>query len=254
MDAPYAPARSLAESSEKIVDSKQTPQDAPRASAPGAENSERVAIGAENFKDAPRASAPTRSYPLKTARWSSIPNRIPRTLHVPTLPPTENNVRVVICAESFEDAPRASLTTKPEHRRYTQRVVVLAENFVDAPRAGAWFARAENFENAPRASVTTGRDDSRLKFRRRSTRQRHDGPRAPRGASFALRISRTLHAPARRQAGPPRESSFVPRISKTLHAPASRQAGTTKRFVVRAESLEDAPHASAILKSRSDSR
>ena len=76
-----------------------------------------------------------RSHPLKTARGSSILSRILRTLHAPALPPAENNVKVVIGAENFEDAQ-------------CERVVICAENFEAAPRASA-----KNFEGAPRASA-----------------------------------------------------------------------------------------------------
>ena len=97
----------------------------------------------------------------KTTRGSPLTPRSSRTLHAPASRRASNNERVATYAQNFEDAPRASVTTRGKQRE--------------------------------------GRH-LRPEFRRRSTRQRHVAPETARGSPLTPRISRTLHAPASRHA------------------------------------------------------
>ena len=189
--------------------------------------------------------------------------RIPRMLRAPALKRTENNQKVATYNQNFEDAPRASLTTRglhlcPEFRRrstrqrsnapkttrgspLTARASPRAEN---SERVAATYA--QNFEDAPRASVTTRgkqREGRHLcpEFRGRSTRQRHDPPETARGSPLTPKISRTLHTPASQCAENServtaygktmRESPLAPRILRPFHAAASRRAQNNERGV-----------------------
>ena len=100
--------------------------------------SEKVATYAQNIEDAPRTSAPThrkqrdgrhlqpefrggrstrwRHDAPETARGSPLTPRISRTLHAPASRRAENNDRVTTYAQNFEDAPRASVTTRRKQR------------------------------------------------------------------------------------------------------------------------------------------
>ena len=165
------------------------------------ENNEKVATYSQTFEDAPRASVTTRgkqregrhlrpefrgrstrqcSNAPKTTRGSPLTPRISRTLHAPALQRTKNNERVATCSQNFKDSPRASDTTRRKQRE--------------------------------------GRH-LRPEFRGRSTRQRHDARKTPRGSPLA------------------------PRISRTLHAPASRRAENNERVAIYAQNFEDAPPA-----------
>ena len=140
--------------------------------------SERVATYDQNFKHAPRAGATTLGKPREgchlrpefrgrstrqhhhapeTARGLPLTSRISRMLHAPASPCARNNEAVATYAQNFEDAPRASVTTRRKQRE--------------------------------------GRH-LRPKFRGRSTLQRHDAPKTTRGSPLTRKISRTLHAPA----------------------------------------------------------
>ena len=121
-----------------------------------------------------------RCHPQKTARGSSIPNRILRTFHALALPATENSERVVDSKQKSQDAPRTSDATRQKQR--------------EGCRSQAAFAG-------------------------RSTRQRCHPPKTARGSSILNRISRTLHAPRCRPQRAARRSSIPSRISRTLHAP-----------------------------------
>ena len=216
-----------------------------------AENNERIATYAQNFEDAPRASVMTRrnqregrhlrpefrgrstrqrSNAPKTTRGSPLTARISRTLHALASRRAGNCEKVATYAQNFEDAPRASVTTRGKQRE--------------------------------------GRH-LRPEFRGRSTRQRHDTPETARGSPQTSRISRTLHAPSVTTRGKQREgrhlrlefrgrstrqrhdapetvrrSPLTPRISSTLHAPASRRAENNERVAAYAQNFEDAPRAS----------
>ena len=167
-----------------------------------AENNEKVLTYAQNFEDAPHASVPTRREQQeghhlepefrgcstrqrhdarKTTRRSSLTPRISRTLHTPASRRAENSKRVATYAQNFEDAPRASVTTRGKQR--------------EGPHL-------------------------RPEFRGRSTRQRHDARETARGSPLTPRISRTLHTPASRCAETTRGFPLAHRILKTLHAPA----------------------------------
>ena len=87
--------------------------------------------------------------------------KIPRTLHTPALQRTENNERVAAYVENFEDAPRASVTTRGKQRE--------------------------------------GRH-LRPEFRGCSTRRHHNALETARRSPLTSRTSRTLHAPASRRA------------------------------------------------------
>ena len=151
-------------------------------------------------------------------------NKIPRTLHEPALQRSENNERVATYNQNFEDAPRASVTTRGNKREGRH---LLPE------------------------------------FPGRSTRQRHDAPKTTRRSTLTPRISKTLHAPASRRAElTPRISRTLhtpasrraenskrvttcsqnfedaPRASVTTHGKQR------ERPHLRPENFEDAPHAS----------
>ena len=150
--------------------------------------------------------------------------RIPRTLHAPALQRTENNKRVAAYVQNFEDAPRASVTTRGKQReRHNLR---------------------PEFRGCSRRKQREGRH-LRPDFRGRSTRQHHDARKTTRWLPLTSRISRTLHASASglrtqregRHLRPEfrgrstrqrhdarkttRTSQLTPRISRTLHASAS---------------------------------
>ena len=132
-------ARSPTRPNQRIVDSLQNSQDVPCASAHPPKTAQssidadckqiagcsthlhaaarsrsrkiqKVVDSNQNSFDAPRAGAPI----PKTRRRSSIPNRIRRTIHAPTLPPAQNNEMIVdskqnsSCKQNCQDAPRAS--------------------------------------------------------------------------------------------------------------------------------------------------
>ena len=174
----------------------------------------------------------------ETARGSPLTPRIWRTLHAPMSRCAENYERVKL-------TPRMSrMLHMPASRRAenNERVATNVLNFEDAPRASV----------TTRGKQREGRH-LRPQFQGRSTRQRHDVPETARGSPLTLRISRTLHAPASRRAeNNERAATYVqsfedaPRasvttrgkqmkttrgspltatISRTLHAPASRRAG-----------------------------
>ena len=128
-----------------------------------AKNNERVAIYTQNFADAPHASVPTgrkqrKGHHLrpefrgrsrrqhhdaeKTTRGSPLTPGISQTLHASASRGAKNNERVATYALNFEDAPRASVTTRQKQRE--------------------------------------GRH-LRPEFGRRSTRQRSDAPQTTRG-------------------------------------------------------------------------
>ena len=139
-----------------------------------------------------------------TLTGSLIPIRILRTLHTPASRRAENSQKVVVRAQNFEGAPRAShapKTTKSSsfEPRISTTLHVSASRQAEqnerasfasrnsrthhapvTPRATSKqrvVIRAKNFEHAPHASVTTGRGHlegrhSRREFRGRSTRQR----------------------------------------------------------------------------------
>ena len=135
---PHAPALPPAENSERVIDSEQNSEDAPRASAPTrrkqceGRHSRREFRGRpmregrhsrREFRGRPNArgsSFAPRISRTPNARGSSFAPRISRTLHPPTLRQATATERVVIRAENFEAAPRAS-----------------AKNFEGAPRASA---------------------------------------------------------------------------------------------------------------------
>ena len=163
----HAPASRHAENNEKVTTYAQNFEDAPRASittrrkttrwlpltsrisrmlhAPAsrrAENNEMVATYVQNFEDAPRASVRTQDMP-ETARRSPLTSRISRMLHAPASRRAENNESVATYVQNFEDAPRASVTTRRKQRE--------------------------------------GRH-LRPEFRGSSTLQRHDAPKATKGS------------------------------------------------------------------------
>ena len=212
----------------------------------------------DNSEDAPRASAQThrkqrdgrhlqpdfrgrstrqRHDARKTTRRSPLAPRISMTLHAPASPRAGNTERVATYVQNFEDAPRASVTTRRKQR--------------------------------------DGRH-LRPEFRGRSTRQRHHAPETARRSPLTSRISRTLHAPASPCAGntervatychlrpeyrgrstrqrhdarkTTRGSPLTPRISMTLHAPASPRAGNTEMVATYVQNFEDAPRASVTMR------
>ena len=102
-----------------------------------AKNNERVAIYTQNFADAPHASVPTgrkqrKGHHLrpefrgrsrrqhhdaaKTTRGSPLTPGISQTLHASASRGAKNNERVGTYALNFEDAPRASATTRQQQR------------------------------------------------------------------------------------------------------------------------------------------
>ena len=106
------------------------------------ENDERVTTYAQNFEDAPRAGVTTRRKQRegrhlrpefrgrstrrrhdawKTARGLPLTSRISRTLHAPASRRVENSERVATSVQNFEDAPRASVTTRRPTDRPTDR-------------------------------------------------------------------------------------------------------------------------------------
>ena len=97
----------------------------------------------------------------KTTRGSPLTSRISRTLHALASQRAGSSERVATYVQNFEDAPRASVTTRGKQR--------------------------EGRHLQP-------------EFQGRSTQWRHDAPEAARGSPLASRISRTLHAPASRRA------------------------------------------------------
>ena len=189
----------------------------------------------------------------KTTRRSTLTPRISRTLHAPASRRASDNERVATYAQNFEDAPRASVTTRrkqregrhlrPEFRgrstrqRHDARKTTIGSPLtprisrtLHAPasrRAGnseRVATYAQNFEDAPCASVTTrGKQREgrhlRLEFRERSMRQRHDARKTTKG------------------------SPLTPRISRTLHAPASPHAENNERVATYVQNFEDAPRA-----------
>ena len=99
--------------------------------------SERVATCVQNFEDAPRTSVTThgkqregrhlrpefrgrstrhRHDAPETERGSPLTPRISRTPHAPASRRAENNETVATYAQNFEDAPRASVTTRRKQR------------------------------------------------------------------------------------------------------------------------------------------
>ena len=166
----------------------------------------------------------------------------------------ENNQTVATYAQNFEDAPRASVTTRgkqpkgrhlrPEFRGRSTRqrhdAPETARRSTLTPRISRTLhapasqrtennervaTYAQNFEDAPRASDATRRKQPegrhlRPEFRGRSTRQRHDTRKTTIG------------------------SPLTPRISRTLHAPASRRTGNCEKVDTYAQNFEDAPRAS----------
>ena len=57
----------------------------------------------------------------ETARGSPLTSRISRTLHAPSSRRAENSERVATYVQNFEDAPRASVTTRRPTDRPTDR-------------------------------------------------------------------------------------------------------------------------------------
>ena len=216
-----------------------------------AEINETVAICAQNFDDAPRASITTRRkqregrhlrpeyrgrstrqrhHAPETARGSPLTSRISRMLHAPASPRAGNSERVATYAQNFEDAPRASITTRRKQREgrhlrpeYRGRSTRQRHHAPETARGSPLTSRisrmlhtpaspcagnservatyAQNFEDAPCASVMTRRKQRegrhlRPEFRGRSTLQRHDALKTTRGSPLTRRISKTLHAPA----------------------------------------------------------
>ena len=96
----------------------------------------------------------------ETARRSPLTSKTSRTLHAPASRRAGNSEKVATYVQNFEDAPRASVTTRRKQRE--------------------------------------GRH-LRPELRGRSTRQRHDAPETARRSPLTPRISMTLHAPASRR-------------------------------------------------------
>ena len=260
---------------------------------------ERVATYVQNFKDAPRASAPTHrkqregrhlqpKFQAGSTRWrhdapeaargSPLTPRISRTLHAPASRRAENNERVATCAQNFEDAPRASVTTRrnqregchlcPEYRGHSTRQRSNAPKTTRRSPLTAKISRTlhalasrraasservatcvQNFEDAPRASVATRgkqREGRHLRpeFRGRSTRQRTTRGKQREGRhlrpEFRGRSTRWRHdAPE-----PARRSPLTPRISRTLHAPALQRTENNETVATYNQNFEaDAPRA-----------
>ena len=103
----------------------------------GTENNERVATYSQNFEDAPRAGVTTRRKQRegrhlqpkfrgrstrqhhdarKTTRGSPLAARISRTLLAPASRRAGSSERAAAYAQNFEDAPRASVTTRAKQR------------------------------------------------------------------------------------------------------------------------------------------
>ena len=120
-----SPALPRAENSERVVESEQNWKDAARASVATRRKQREGVHSKQNSQDAPRASAATRQkqregrrfrtelegrctrqrcHAAKAARWTSIPDRIVRTLHVPALPHVQNSERVVASKQKSQDA------------------------------------------------------------------------------------------------------------------------------------------------------
>ena len=104
-----------------VIDSKQDSQDAPRASAATPSKQREGRRFRTEF--AGRSKRQRCHPPPKTARGSSIPNKIFKTLQAPALPPTKNSERVVDSEQNFQVAPRGSVDSE--------------ENSQDTPRASA---------------------------------------------------------------------------------------------------------------------
>ena len=81
-----------------------------------AENNKSVAPYAQNLKDTPHASVTTRQKHPETARRLPLTSRISKTLHASASRRAENDEVVATCAQNFEDAPHASVTTRRKQR------------------------------------------------------------------------------------------------------------------------------------------
>ena len=131
--------------------------------------------------------------------------RIPRTLHAPASRRAENNERVATYSQTFEDAPRASVTTRGKQRE--------------------------------------GRH-LRPEFRGRSTRQRHEAPEPARRLPLTSRISRTLHAPAlQRTENNERVATYKQNFKDAPRAGVTTRRKQREGRHLRLE-FEDAPRAS----------
>ena len=109
-------------------------------------------------------------------------------------------------------------------------------NFEDAPRASVTTRRKQR----------EGRH-LRPQFQGCSTRQRHDVPETARESPLTPRTWRTLHAPASRRAENNERVKLIPRISRTLHAPASRRTENNEKVATYAHNFNDAPRASVTM-------
>ena len=202
--------------------------------------------------------------------------RIPRTLHALASRRAENNERVATYSQTFEDAPRASVTTRgkqregrhlrPEFRgrstRQRHEAPEPARGSTLTPKISRTLhapasphaennekvaTYSQNFKDAPRAGVTTRRKQRegrhlRPEFRGRSTRQRYDAPQTTRGSPLAPRISRTLHAPASQRAG--NSEKVATNVQNLEDAPRASVAENNESVATYALNFEDAPRAS----------
>ena len=107
----------------------------------------------------------------KTTRRLPLTPRISRTLHAPASRRAGNNERVDTYAQNFEDAPRASVTTRGKQRE------------------GRHFHQRHDTRKTTRG----------LPLTLRISRTLH-APETTRGSPLTPRVFRTLHAPASRHA------------------------------------------------------
>ena len=119
----HAPALPRAPNSERAVDSKQNSEDTPRASAPTRQKQREV-----RPERAGRLTHQCCHVP-KTARGSSIPNKIRRTLQALALPHAKNSESVVDSKQHSQEAPCASAPTC----RNNEKGVNSKPNSQDAP-------------------------------------------------------------------------------------------------------------------------
>ena len=145
----------------------------------------------------------------------------------------ENTEKVLIYAQNFEDAPRASVTTWREHEgspltpRISRTLHIPASRRAENNERVATYA--QSFEDALRASAPTRRKQRDIpqfcpEFRGRSMRQRHDTTRTPRRSPLMPRILRTLHAASRRAENNERAVTYAQSFEDALYEPASRRA------------------------------